>query len=201
MRASISHAESFMSRYFIWRLIVLFLFAGFIQAKEVRQSLSLDPVPQLEPGKAKLVDLASLPLPLRRVIEEDVIRLRAHHDVLDKEMPADEAQELDTLAQRLLPLNDVAGKTKTPLADVSASVLAGYVLEGVLPDGPARESPWSSLRRVFRRPDGVLVMLNEWDYVADGGGVLGVRELMNAVVGPYPAQLAVRRGPAAWAPR
>jgi hypothetical protein len=67
----------------------------------------------------------------------------------------------------------------------------------VAPDGAGHDGPWSSLKRVYRRPDGVLVMLHEWAYAAEGGGVLGVRELMNATVqhgtARYPAQFAIRR--------
>jgi hypothetical protein len=154
-------------------------------------------VPQLEPGKAKLVDLASLPPPLRRTVDDEVKRLRAGDGVLYGDMTSDEAHGLESYGERVLPPADVAGHTMVPLADVSASELAAYALAGVVPDGPGKDGRWSSLSRVYRRPDGVLVTLHEWAYAADGGGVLGVRELMNATVrhgaANYLAQFAIRR--------
>ena len=38
-------------------------------------------------------------------------------------------------------------------------------------------------------------MLQEWDYVADGGGITIVKEAMNTTVGKFPAQLSRKRSP------
>jgi hypothetical protein len=44
----------------------------------------------------------------------------------------------------------------------------------------------------------VNVMLHEWNYVGDGGGVMIVEELMNTRVGNTPARLSVKKSPAGW---
>jgi hypothetical protein len=160
-----------------------------------KEAASLNPAPQLEPGKVKIVPLASLPPALRRVVEEDVRRLREGKGVLYGELTAEEARRQETLRQRLRPLAEVEGNMKTPLADLSRTALAGYRLDGIVPDGPDRSGPWSSAVRVFERSDGVLITLHEWDFVADGGGILSVREMMNASVRGQAAQFAIRRAP------
>ena len=196
--SNVQHTALFalLIRYLIVFLVGYVLFAIFAGA-DTRQTVSTNPVPQIEPGKAKVVDLASLPPALRRTVDAEVKRLRAGDGVLYGDLTSDEAHALESYRERVLPLAGVAGNTKVALADVSASDLGGYALAGVVPEGPGKDGPWSSLRRVYRRADGVLVMLHEWAYAADGGGVLGVRELMNATVrhgsSRYPAQFAIRR--------
>ncbi|NHR07149.1 hypothetical protein HA052_18310 [Chromobacterium haemolyticum] len=78
------------------------------------------------------------------------------------------------------------------LSDISASELGAYRLEGIVPQGPNRRGPWSSFDWVFTRPDGVLLVLSEWDFVADGGGVLALREDMNMSVRGHPARFQLR---------
>jgi hypothetical protein len=165
-------------------------------ALTAREATGLNPAPQLEPGKARIVPLASLPPALKRVVEDEVRRLREGKGVLHGEMPAEEAQGLAELPQRVRPPAEVEGHTRTPLADVSRTALAGYRLHGIIPEGPGKRPPWSTVTRLWERPDGVLVTLHEWDYVADGGGILSVRELMNASVRGRPAQFAIRRSAA-----
>jgi len=164
-----------------------------------KKTNAADSVPRIEPGKAKLVDLASLPPQLRRTVDDEIRRLRAGNGVVYGDMTSEKAHSLESDDGRMLTLERVAAHVKAPLADVSASDLAGYTLAGVVPDGAGHDGPWSSVKRVYRRPDGVLVMLHEWAYAADGGGVLGVRELMNASVRHgatvFPAQFAIRRAP------
>jgi len=201
MRPSIAGHNALLIRYLMVFLIGYVLFAINAGADIRKKADTADPVPQIESGKAKLVDLASLPPQLRRTVDDEIRRLRAGDGVIYGDMTSDEAHSLDSDGARALPpdgaLDHFIAHAKVPLADVAASDLAGYTLAGVVPEGAGQDGPWSSLKRVYRRPDGVLVMLHEWAYAAEGGGVLGVRELMNATVqhgtARYPAQFAIRR--------
>jgi hypothetical protein len=196
MKPSIFQHDNLLIRYLLVFLIGYVLFAIHVGADTHKTNITA-PASQIEPGKAKLVDLASLPPQLRRTVDDEIKRLRAGDGVLYGDMSSEEAHDLESYGERVLPPAGVAGHTTVPLADVSASDLAGYAPAGVVPDRPAKDGRWSSLGRVYRRPDGVLVTLHEWAYAADGGGVLGVRELMNATVrhgaANYPAQFAIRR--------
>jgi hypothetical protein len=197
MRPSIAGHNALLIRYLILFLIGYVLFSFHAGADTRKRTDAADPVPQLEPGKAKLVDLASLPPQLRRTVDDEIRHLRASDGVFYGDMTSDEVHSLESDDGRTLPLDGVAAHAQVPLADVSDSDLAGYALAGVVPEGAGNDGPWSSVKRVYRRPDGVLVTLHEWAYVADGGGVLGVRELMNATVKHgavrHPAQFAIRR--------
>jgi hypothetical protein len=201
MRPSIAEHNALLIRYLMVFLIGSVLFAINAGADSRKKAGTADPVPQIESGKAKLVDLASLPPQLRHTVDDEIRRLRAGDGVIYGDMTSDEAHSLDSAGGRALPLDGALDNfnahAKVPLADISASDLAGYTLAGVVPEGAGQDGPWSSLKRVYRRPDGVLVMLHEWAYAAEGGGVLGVRELMNATVqhgtARYPAQFAIRR--------
>ena len=199
MRPSIAEHNALLIRYLMVFLVGYVLFTIHAGADIRKKTDAGDPVPQIEPGKAKLVDLASLPPQLRHTVDEEIRRLRAGDGVLYGDMTSDDVHDLESADGRAQPLDSVAAHTSVPLADVSGSDLAGYALAGVVPEGPGKEGPWSSVKRVYRRPDGVLVMLHEWAYAAEGGGVLGVRELMNASVRHggtrCPAQFAIRRAP------
>ncbi len=197
MRPPIAEHNALLIRYLVVFLVGYVLFTIHAGADIRKKTNAGDPVPQIEPGKAKLVDLASLPPQLRRTVEDEIRRLRAGDGVLYGDMTSEEAHGLESADGHALPLDDIAAHATVPLADVSGSDLAGYTLAGVVPDGPGKAGPWTGVKRVYRRPDGVLVLLHEWAYAAEGGGVLGVRELMNASVRHgatlCPAQFAIRR--------
>ncbi len=197
MRPSIAEHHALLIRYLMVFLIGYVLLNVHAGADIRKKTDAGDPAPQIEPGKAKLVDLASLPPQLRRTVDEEIRRLRAGDGVFYGDMTSEEAHSLESADGQAQPLDGVFTHATVPLADVSGSDLAGYTLAGVVPDGPGKADPWRSVKRVYRRPDGVLVMLHEWAYAAEGGGVLGVRELMNASVRHggtrCPAQFAIRR--------
>ena len=73
----------------------------------------------------------------------------------------------------------------TPFAALS---FKGYSLEG--PDKPVLRAA-----RVFRADNGQLVVLTEWDYVGAGGGMLLLREYLNADINGTPGTIAFRRAP------
>jgi hypothetical protein len=74
---------------------------------------------------------------------------------------------------------------RTPFAGLS---FKGYSLEGA-------ERPALRATRVFRSDKGQLIALTEWDYVTAGGGMLLLREYLNADINGTPGTIALRRGP------
>lgn len=174
MRLSITEHHALLVRYLMVFLIGYVLLTVHAGADIRKKTDAADPVPRIEPGKAKLVDLASLPPQLRRTVDDEIKRLRAGDGVLYGDMTSEEAHELESTDGRALPLEGALDRfiahAKVPPADVSASDLAGYTLARVVPEGPGQDGPWTGVRRVYRRPDGVLVMLHEWAYAAEGGG-------------------------------
>jgi hypothetical protein len=203
MRPSIIEYNALLVRYLMVFLIGYVLLTVHAGADIRKKTDAADPVPHIESGKAKLVDLASLPPQLRHTVDDEIKRLRTGDGVFYGDMTSEEAHDLESADRRALPLEGAldrfVGHATVPPADVSASDLAGYTLAGVVPEGGGQDGPWTSVKRVYRRPDGVLVILHEWAYAAEGGGVLGVRELMNASVRHgatrCPAQFAIRRAP------
>lgn len=110
--------------------------------------------------------------------------------------PEDEAALVyGAYRSRLLNPEAIRAHAESRLSDIRASELSAYRLEGIVPQGPKRRGPWSSFDWVFTRPDGVLLVLSEWDFVADGGGVLALREDMNMSVRGHPARFQLRSTP------
>ncbi|WP_161523519.1 hypothetical protein [Chromobacterium haemolyticum] len=163
-------------------------------------SAAFSPVLDVEPGKLKIISIDKLPGVLNKNPGQsrqlDVGNKSMIDGRMDYEKISDEAVLYATSYQnRLRTLQDVSANAKSKLADIGASQLNAYRFEGVVPQGPSLRGPWSSFDRVFRRPDGVLIILHEWDFIADGGGVMAVKELMNLKVQGLPARFVVKKSP------
>lgn len=147
-------------------------------------------------GKAKVVSVEQLDPAARGVAEKDLAlqaRFAAGGGV--ETVPDDAAYIKTHYASRAVywAESKIRKNLKSDWTDVSRSELQGYKYEAFVPEGPSKTGPWSSYTRVFKRPDGVLVMLHEWDYALDGGGVMIVKELMNEHVHQYLARSIVRK--------
>lgn len=94
---------------------------------------------------------------------------------------------------RLIHPREVSRNMTFRFADISASEFASYPFEGAIPEGPTKEGPWTSMARVFKRDDSAVVLLREWDFVKDGGGILLIKEMMNTKVANMPARLNVKQ--------
>lgn len=68
------------------------------------------------------------------------------------------------------------------IADTKFSTLQ-YV--GFIADGLGKSPPWSAISRIFRDNDENVIQISEWDFVADGGGLLLLDEFQNVKVGPF----------------
>lgn len=146
---------------------------------------------QLEVGKVKIITLDELPAAMRRVTEGQMAERATGYESVPEEVFIHGRNYRNRIRQN----GDAASKIKVKLSDVSKTALSSYRYEGFIPDGPTPDGPWTSVTRVFHRADGTLLMLHEWDYVSDGGGVLMVKEAMNTTVGGTPAQLSHKKSP------
>jgi hypothetical protein len=104
MRPSIAEHNALLVRYLMVFLIGYVLLTVQAGADIRKKTDAADPVPQIEPGKAKLVDLASLPPQLRRTVDDEIKRLRAGDGVLYGDMTSEEAHDLESADGRALPL-------------------------------------------------------------------------------------------------
>ena len=178
----------------------LILFGSGATLSHASESAAFSPVSGLEPGRLTVISIDELPAALKKNSEEDLKRDVKNRSVTGEvavyEKISDEAVLYATTYQnRLRTLQEASSNAKSKLADIGASKLNDYRFEGVVPQGSSLRGPWSSFDRIFRRPDGTLIVLHEWDFVADGGGVMAVKELMNLKIQNVPARFVVKKSP------
>jgi hypothetical protein len=151
----------------------------------------LTPAPQIEPGKLKRVSKDQLSPELKKMVEGDLENANKGYEIV----PEDFFTYSGNYHNRLRQEDEIKPNLRVALADIKVTELSSYIYEGIIPEGPTLKGPWTSVIRVFKREDDVTVMLGEWDFVADGGGVVTVNELMNTTVGSFPAMLTVKKSP------
>ncbi len=96
-------------------------------------------------------------------------------------------------ANYLLPPQETASGFTVALADLSGTPFERLRLNGIVPDGPS--PPWARATRVYTDAGGAAFFLEEWDYVASGGGALILKETINAQVGDAPAVMTIHQSP------
>jgi hypothetical protein len=136
----------------------------------------------MERGKVKYISKDELP-PDFSVITEKGIENNKH---AYEEAPEALFTHLSNYYNHLRTGPDALTNVKVKLVDISMTKLAKYMYEGLIPEGPTLKGPWASVTRVFRRSDGLLIKLTEWDFVADGGAIVIVDEVMNSRVSGIP---------------
>lgn len=176
----------------VW-IIALSTHSMAFAADDMVQALS--PVPQIEPGKIKHVSIHNLSPSVKEVVQRDLLT-----DALAKQnrfgdIPDDAINYKKNYHANLKDLREIDKNMRFKIANLSSSELSKYRYEGAYPEGPTKTGPWSSLTKIFTRDDGVLVMLHEWDYAGDGGGVVIVDELMNVKVNGSPSRFSVKKSP------
>jgi hypothetical protein len=149
----------------------------------------------VEGGKLKRISIHTLTPKVKQLVQEDLnqdafAKVRVYGSI-----PDDAVIYRKNYHARVKDMKEISKNVTFKLADVSGGRFDGLALEGAYPEGPTKSGPWSSLTRVFKRSDGVLVMLHEWDYSGDGGGITFVDELMNTKVVDVPARLSVNKSP------
>lgn len=153
------------------------------------------PVPGVQTGKVTYTSINKLTPPVRKMIEADLSEqpfgaARRYGEISD-----DAVIYMQNYHAQMRKVSDIEKNLTFKLADLSRGELNQYKLEGAYPEGPTKAGPWSSVTRVFKRDDNVTIMLHEWNYVGDGGGIMIIEELMNAKVGKTPARLSVKKSP------
>jgi len=160
---------------------------------EAQQATS--PVPAVEVGKVKLISIKELSPTVANLVQKDMQtnalgKARSYGEISD-----DAVFYKKNYYANLKDMREINKNLTFKLSDLSRSELGTYRFEGAYPEGPTKTGPWSSLTKVFKRDDGVIVMLHEWDYIGDGGGIMMVRELMNTQVADTPARFSVLKSP------
>ena len=156
------------------------------------------PVPGVQIGKVTVTSIHKLTPTVKKMVEADLAEQPFGANRKLGEISDDAIIYRKNYYAQLKPLRDVEKNLTFKLADISRGELGKYTLEGVIPEGPSQKGPWSSVTRIFKRDDNVVVMLHEWNYVGDGGGVMIIEELMNTKVNNSPARFSVKRSPAGW---
>ncbi len=154
------------------------------------------PFTDAEVGKVKRVSKDKLPPTIKRMVEEDIEGNRNPNKrgIPHEVVPEDAFIFADNYQNRLRSEERIRPHLKVQPADLSKSKLADYEFQGFIADGPETATSHSVVR-AFKRPDGVLITLSEFDFVSAGGGVLAVDELMNVKVKNQPARLVVKKAP------
>jgi hypothetical protein len=140
-------------------------------------------------GKVTYVSIDTLPAGMKERTERDAATIAKGYEVVGNEA----FLRRDNYRDRLRQESDIRDNIKVKLSSTDTTSLSKYEYEGVMPDGPSHDGPWTSIIRVFKRPDGIPIFVSEWDFVADGGAVVIVKELMNAKVDKTPARLIVKK--------
>lgn len=149
------------------------------------------PMPQMEIGKVKHLSKDQLSPDLKAFAEKEIAKSHMGYETVPEELFVYSSN----YRNRLRLEDEVKPKLQVKLADINPTELKEYLYEGIIPEGPSIDGPWTSVTRAFKRPDGVTLMLTEWDYIADGGAIVGISELMNVTVANVPAMLSVKKSP------
>lgn len=180
-----------MKTKFLFAVAILSFSATSIAAEKGKVALpsNASSIAQVEVGKVTYVSKNQLTPEMKFRTEEDIKNLSKGYELIQDEV----FEFRENYHERLRQPGDAAGKLNMTPADISSTVLANYTYEGFIPDGPTHDGPWTNIIRVFKRPDGVPIFLNEWDYVADGGAIVIVQEMMNTKVKKFPARIMLKK--------
>lgn len=176
-------------------IIFLFLIRTFSMAGEMESIKNMfTPLPMLEVGKIKYISINDLPAELRNLADQDMkknsIVSNSYSEISD-----DAIFYMKDYSEIIKKNEEINNNLTFKLSNLSKGELSTYHFEGAYPEGPTKSGPWCSVTRVFKRNDGIIVTLHEWDYVGDGGGVVVINELMNTKVSDIPARFSIKKSP------
>jgi hypothetical protein len=90
---------------------------------------------------------------------------------------------LDAYRQGAKPASEILPNSRIRLSPLEGTSFEKMTLLGYLPAGGLPQGPWTAVQRLFAKPPGELVLLKEWDFGLDGGGVVMFDEMLNTKVG------------------
>lgn len=91
--------------------------------------------------------------------------------------------DFDRYPRMLKAASDVLPKSSIDLMPLEGTTFDEFTLLGYVPDGSTPHGTWTAIARVFTAPDSELVVLREWDFGLDDGGVLLLDDMLNSEVG------------------
>jgi hypothetical protein len=100
---------------------------------------------------------------------------------------------LEAYRQGVKRASDVLPNSTIQLSSLEGTPFEKMTLLGYLPAGGLPQGPWTAVQRLFAKPPGELVLLREWDFGLDGGGVVMFDEMLNTKVGHARAIFTVTR--------
>ena len=155
-------------------------------------------------GNVSVMTIGQLPAKAGKVMSEQ-------KKLLDKSSSSAGILEYTDLEEaHVTDLKGVSALVKT-FAEVEGKVLVnlsrlgeeykGFRLVGFVPEGTIPGGPWTWMSRLMEGPNGTFVRLSEWDFKADDGGILLIKEFLNVEVSGAPATLSLsiaKSGRALW---
>lgn len=174
-------------------IIVASTLVLFVSGAEAQDATA--PFPGVEGGKLKRTSINKLSPAAKKLVQDDLEKDAFAKVRILGDIPDDAVIYKKNYHANVKEMREINKNITFKLSNLSNSGFDALNLEGAYPEGPTKAGPWSSLTRVFKRNDGVLVMLHEWDYVGDGGGITLADELMNTQVLDSPARLSVKKSP------
>lgn len=136
--------------------------------------------------------IEDLPSTIREEASRRLLRKREKGYV---ESTEEEVSWVDWAPKAAKPMPDIQSKIKVNLANLNGTPFAKLKFEGVVPEGPTFSGPWTSVSRIFSYSNGTVVILREWDYVADGGGILIQKEQLTESINGIPAAFGIQQSP------
>jgi hypothetical protein len=100
---------------------------------------------------------------------------------------------LEGYRQVVRPEAEILPNTRIALSPLERTPFEKFVLLGYYPEGTTPQGPWTSVSRLFAKPPGELLLLTEWDFGLDGGGVAYFDDGLNTQVGKSRAMFVVTR--------
>ena len=143
--------------------------------------------------RLSFVSIHDLPEPMRRIVGPVLAGggpARIEVDEMDAGWPRD-TSELLTPAARAAG----RGRQQVQPRDLGASGFAAFQFLGYAGDEAAPGDVVNSVERYFRREDGVVIVLREWNYACGAAAIFVIREMLNAKVGSHPGVLSVETSP------
>jgi hypothetical protein len=180
------------------------LVAGICNAADVPLAVGPTGFPDVSGGRWTIVSRADLEAgarakgqPMPPLSPPPKFGEKFRNEPTDSLIVGDSSQWMANLAayrQGVKRAEDVLPNTAIELVSLAGTpferhfTLLGYIAEGTAPRGP-----WTSVSRMFAKPPGELVLLKEWDFGLDGGGVVLLDEMLNTRVGAARATFIVTR--------
>jgi hypothetical protein len=154
-------------------------------------------------GAIKVLPFAELPEPSKQLMEKQLQKRKAqgansdvleHRDLEDEKVPT-----FDLMLRKAAVAPIDKAKLAVRLSDLGPA-FAGLRYAGMVVEGTTTAPPWAWISRLYKTGDRV-IRLGEWDFAADKGGILLVKEFLNQDINGVKGTLSLavtKSGRARW---